>query len=95
MPLYLTDEQAMLRDTARSFMAEAKPTVRLVNEDAREAHLAELLPKRMAEAVLAVHVAIFAQLAGNRPLARHEIARAVAQHRLVFGEVERHQAPGS
>src|SRR3546814_14375227 len=45
----------------------------------------------MLEAVLAIHVAIFAILFRDRPFSRHELPRAVAEHDLIVGKVERHQ----
>jgi hypothetical protein len=43
-------------------------------------HLAELPPQGVAEAVLAVHVAIFAQLRRDRAFGRHELPRRIAEH---------------
>src|SRR5688500_18066498 len=70
-------------------MAEAEAAVGLVDQDAGEAHLGELLPQIVAEAVAAALVAPVAQLLRDRAFLRHEAARAVAEHRLVFGEIER------
>src|SRR5438309_2415597 len=72
-------------------MAEAEAAVRLVDEDAGEAQLGELLPQAVAEPVLAADVAPVAQLRRDRALRRHEIARGVAQHRLIVVEVKGHQ----
>jgi hypothetical protein len=54
-------------------MAHPHPAVGLVDEDAGKAHFAELPPQRMAEAVLAIHVAIFAELLADRAFGRPEI----------------------
>ncbi len=62
------------------------------DQDAGEAQLGDLLPQRMAEAVAAAAVAIFAKLVGDRAFVRHQLARRVAEHDLVFGEVERHSS---
>ena len=57
----------LLEHDPRLDMAEPEPAVGLADQDAGEAQFGELLPQRVAEAVLAAHVAIFAQLAGDRP----------------------------
>src|SRR6185436_9796480 len=51
----------------------------------------ELLPQVVAEAVLALDVAPVAELLGDGPFVGHESARRVAQHHLVFVEIERHR----
>ena len=56
-------------------MAEPEPAIRLVDQDAGEAQLGELLPQAVAEPVLAADVAPVAQLRRDRAFLGHE-ARA-------------------
>ena len=51
-------------------MAEAEAAIGLVDQDAGEAHLGELLPQAVAEAVLAALVAPVAELLSDRAFAR-------------------------
>src|SRR3546814_18335204 len=44
----------------------------------------------MLEAVLAIQVAICAILLRDLPFSRHELPRAVSEHDLIVGKVERH-----
>src|SRR5690349_8954882 len=71
-------------------MAHAEPAVSLGHEDAGEAHLGHLLPKVVAEAVLAFPVAPVAQLFRDRAFLAHELLGGFGEHRLVFGVVQRH-----
>src|SRR5436190_18871909 len=80
----------LLEHDPRLDMAEAEAAVRLADQYAGEAHLAELPPQAVAEAVLAALVAPVAKLLCDRAFGGHEVARAVAKHRLIVVEIERH-----
>ena len=81
----------LLEHDARLDMAEAEAAIGLVDQDAGEAQLGELLPQRVAEAVARSRCRdICAAACAIAPSLGHEVARRVAQHGLVFGEVERH-----
>ena len=80
----------LLQHDVRLDLAHAEPAVVFGQQDAGEAHFAELLPQAMAEAVLAVAVAPVAQLLGNAAFFADEIARAVGQHRLIVVVIKWH-----
>ncbi len=72
-----------LKHDARLYRPHAEAAIGFAREHPGKAHLAELAPQLMAEAILAFGVAPVAQLFGDIALTGHEVARDVAQHRLI------------
>ena len=64
-------------------MSHAHAAIGFGDQDAGETHFGKLLPQIVAETILAIHIPIFAQMRYGG-FGFHEVARAVAQHRLVF-----------